>query len=581
MLCSCYVWNWEITKYLAKEVKRINPECLIIFGGPQVPDRTDNFFENHDFVDVIVHGEGEYTLESILDEYLKDGDFTKVNGIETKKIKNPLQTRITELDLLPSPYLTNIVWELVETIDGIKYIAAWETNRGCPYPCTFCDWGSLTNTKMTSWSDDRLFKEIEWFADNKITYIDCCDANFGIYQDRDLRIATKLKEVALKKGYPERFRAAWAKFASEKIIPIAKTLQEGGVLKAVSLALQSLDETTLEIVKRANIKFEKYSELTETFRQNELPTYTELIMGMPGETLESWKKGLEILASDSKVGSIYIYNCGVFPNAPMNEPSYRQYHKIKTIRSPIYLAHSSIHERGMAEYEDITIGSASFTVSELKKIYLFSWLMQTFHSLGIFEYISKYYHSTYNLPYMKFYEVFLEFCSVKKTIFSDEYEKVIDYISMGYSGKGWNHHDPKIGEIYWPIEEATWLRFTYDKAQLFQATEEFLQYLENKLGYNTSNQILNDLIKFQLFLLTTREGEKEIKAENFEYDWKGYFVQKNELKQINKNYYYYNLVRENDHILWAYKTIWYGRQSKNYKFHPEKLEEDKVILVEK
>ena len=49
LLCSCYVWNWEITKYLAKEVKRINPECLIIFGGPQVPDRTDNFFENHDF----------------------------------------------------------------------------------------------------------------------------------------------------------------------------------------------------------------------------------------------------------------------------------------------------------------------------------------------------------------------------------------------------------------------------------------------------------------------------------------------------------------------------------------------------
>ena len=581
LLCSCYVWNWEITKYLAKEVKRINPKCLIIFGGPQTPDRADNFFENHPFVDIIVHGEGEYILENILNAYSKDKDFSEIKGIETKKFKNPPQPRITELDSLPSPYLTNMVWKLVEKTGGIKYIAAWETNRGCPYPCTFCDWGSLTNTKMTSWSDDRLFKEIEWFADNKITYIDCCDANFGIYQDRDLRIAIKLKEEALKKGYPERFRAAWAKFASEKIIPIAKTLQEGGVLKAVSLALQSLDETTLEIVKRVNIKFEKFSELTETFRENELPTYTELIMGMPGETLESWKNGLEILTVDSKVGSIYIYNCGVFPNAPMNEPSYREYHKIETIQSPIYLAHSSIHERGMPEYEDIIVSTASFTVDDLKKIYLYSWLIQTFHSLGIFEYISKYYHNTYNLQYMKFYEVFLEFCSAKKTIFSDEYEKVIAYISRGYSGQGWNHYDPKIGEIYWPIEEATWLRFTYNKAQLFHATEEFLQHLENKLGYNTSNRILNDLIKFQLFLLTTREGEKEVKTENFEFDWKDYFIQKNELKQIHKNYYYNNLVREKDQIQWAYKAIWYGRQSKNYKFHPEKLEEGEVILVEK
>ena len=85
------------------------------------------------------------------------------------------------------------------------------------------------------------------------------------------------------------------------------------MLKAVSLALQSLDETTLDIVKRANIKFDKFSELTDTFRKNGIPTYTELIMGMPGESLESWKAGLETLATDTKVGSIYIYNCGVFP----------------------------------------------------------------------------------------------------------------------------------------------------------------------------------------------------------------------------------------------------------------------------
>ena len=578
LLCSCYVWNWEVTKQLAKKVKATNPNCLIIFGGPQVPNRTENFFEENPFVDIIVHGEGEIVLENILTAYIKDKDFSKINGIEMKDYRTPPNPRIKDVNILPSPYLTNLILDLVEQKTDIKYIAAWETNRGCPYPCTFCDWGSLTNSKVTNWSEEQLLKEIDWFAQNHITYIDCCDANFGIFQERDYRIASKLKEVALKTGYPEKFRAAWAKFASEKIIPIAKQLQEGKVLKAVSLALQSLDEETLEIVKRANIKFDNFSELTETFRKNEIPTYTELIMGLPGETLESWKKGLEILASGSQVGSIYIYNCGVFVNAPMNEPTYMKFHNIKTIRSPIFLAHSSIHDRGIPEFEYITISSKSFSTDDLKEIYLFSWLFQTFHSLGIFEYITKYYHDEKKLLYVKFYEIFLDYCKKENSIFSDEYNKVIDYIDNGYSGKGWNHYDPNLGDIFWPIEEATWLRLVLSK-KLMEHTKSFLKFLEETLNFDTPDEILNDLIKFQTFLITTRQ-DSEIKSARFHFNWKNYFINGSKLKQIENDYNYKNLVIEHDQILWGYKTIWYGRQSKSYKLHPEALEEGKIITVE-
>ena len=578
LLCSCYVWNWEVTKQLAKKVKATNPNCLIIFGGPQVPNRTENFFEENPFVDIIVHGEGEIVLENILTAYIKDKDFSKINGIEMKDYRTPPNPRIKDVNILPSPYLTNLILDLVEQKTDIKYIAAWETNRGCPYPCTFCDWGSLTNSKVTNWSEEQLLKEIDWFAQNHITYIDCCDANFGIFQERDYRIASKLKEVALKTGYPEKFRAAWAKFASEKIIPIAKQLQEGKVLKAVSLALQSLDEETLEIVKRANIKFDNFSELTETFRKNKIPTYTELIMGLPGETLESWKKGLEILASGSQIGSIYIYNCGVFVNAPMNEPTYMKFHNIKTIRSPIFLAHSSIHDRGIPEFEYITISSKSFSTDDLKEIYLFSWLFQTFHSLGIFEYITKYYHDEKKLLYVKFYEIFLDYCKKENSIFSDEYNKVIDYIDNGYSGKGWNHYDPNLGDIFWPIEEATWLRLVLSK-KLMEHTKSFLKFLEETLNFDTPDEILNDLIKFQIFLITTRQ-DSEIKSARFHFNWKNYFINGSKLKQIENDYNYKNLVIEHDQILWGYKTIWYGRQSKSYKLHPEALEEGKIITVE-
>ena len=578
LLCSCYVWNWEITKYLASEVKKINPNCTIIFGGAQIPDLTQDFFKQHPYVDIIAHGEGEYILENILTAYLKDKDYSQVNGIETKEFRNQLQERINELDNLPSPYLTNTVWDLVEKVDGIRWIVGWETNRGCPYACTFCDWGSATFTKVRKWEESRLFKEIEWFAENKIPYIDCCDANFGIFQERDFRIAEKLKEVALKTNYPERVRPAWAKNSSEKIIPIAKQLQDGGILGAVTLAVQSLDPDTLKIVKRANIKFDTFSELASTFRKNGIPTYTELIMGMPGETLQSFKDGLDSIAM-TKVDTVFIYNCTVLPNAPMNVPEYREKYKIKIARSPIMLVHSSIHNRGThQEYEEIVVETSTCSCEDLKETYLYSWCFLTLQSLGILKHIATYYNIVHNIRYTKFYEVFMEFCRTAKSIFSDEVNHVIEFRDGGYTGKGWDEYDPKLGDIMWPIEEASWLRLTYNKEKFHQDAERLVSFIDKKFNLNTPEKLLNDLVKFEVFTLSIRDNKDEVKSENFEFDWKNFFTNDgNELKQIPKRYYYKNLVIENDPVMWGYKTIWYGRRAGNYKCQLQKLQEDEML----
>lgn len=572
LLCSCYVWNWEITTHLASEIKKINPTCMIIFGGPQIPDFSQDFFTKYSFVDIIVHGEGEHVLENILTAYLNDKNYSNIKGLETRKFRTSPQERINDLDSLPSPYLTNTVYELVDKIEGVKWIASWETNRGCPYQCTFCDWGSATFTKMRKWEESRLFQEIEWFAENKIPYIDCCDANFGIYQERDLRLATKLKEVALKTHYPEKIRPAWAKNSSEKIIPIAKELQAGGILGAVTLAVQSLDPDTLNIIKRANIKFDKFSDLVSEFKIHNIPTYTEIIMGLPGETLETYKNGLEVIAH-TKIGIVFIYNCGVLPNAPMNIPEYKEKYKIKVIRSPIMLVHSSIDKRGIPEYEEIIVSTSTCTTDELKEIYLYSWSFLTFQSLGILEQIAEYYNRTYNLPFIKFYEALLEFCRKENSIFSEELQRVTEHRNNGYSGKGWDHYDQQLGEIIWPIEEASWLRITQSGEKLEKDINRFLEYCEKKYNYNTPKLVLNDLSKFQTFLLNTKDNKKDTKMVQFQYDWKKFFVNNTPLMQIEKIYYYNNKVLETDPILWNYKVIWYGRRSIDYKCYPENLQE--------
>ena len=579
LLCSCYVWNWEITKYLAKKIKEINPKCLIIFGGPHVPSYSRDFFEKHPFVDLLVHGEGEIIFEDICIAYLKNKDFSKVNGVQTKYFTNPPAKRINDLTSLPSPYLTNLVWDLVEKRDDVQWIASWETDRGCPYQCTFCDWGSATATKLRKWEEDRLFKEIEWFADNKIPYIDCCNANFGIFQERDFRLAKKLKEIFLKKGYPKTFRTNWAKVSSDKIIPIAKQLQEVGLLRAVTLSLQSMDEQTLGIIKRANIKFDAFSELTASFRQNGISTYTELIMGLPGETVESFKKGFETILSDTTIGSVVVYNCGVLPNAPMNEPTYREKNKIKTVRSPIFLPHTSRTSTGIEEFEYITTSTFSFTIEDLKEMYVYAWSIQVFHSLGIFKHISTYYNKLYDLPFIEFFEEFLTFCKVEHSMFSKEYEKVVNHVNKGYSGQGWADYDPQFGELNWPFEESSFLRMVQSKEKLAEGMNAFLIYLEHKNNYASKDDILRDLIKFQIFLLTTRDNLEDLKSDKFDYNWKNFFVENIELQSRTSNYFYDNPITEKDPFSWATKTIWFGRFTEKFKTRPETLQESKPLAI--
>jgi len=568
-LCSCYVWNWEITKYLAKNVKAVNPKCLVILGGPQVPDKSTGFFEKHPFVDILVHGEGEITLEDILQHFVTDRKYDEIKGISTKEFNTSPRERIQDFSILPSPYLSNTVWELVDKVDGIRWDVSWETNRGCPYACTFCDWGSATLTKLRKFSDEKISKEIEWFSNNKINYIFCCDANFGIFYERDLEIAQKLSEVSMKTNYPETFFTNWAKNSSEKIIPIASELQKSGLLTGITLSVQSLDKNTLDIIKRANIKFDEFSDLAETFRSHGFSTYSEIIRGLPGETLQSFNDGLENMIGKSNIEEIYIFHCSLLPNAPMNLPEYREKYKIKSIKSPIFIRHAKLHEEKINEFEYIITETESFSFKELKEMFINSWIILTFHNLGILEYVAKFYNKSYPIKLMKFYSEFHEFCIQEESLFSNEYKKMLNLMNSGYSGKGWDHYDMELSDINWPIEEASWLRLTTNKDRLRNDILYFIQKFEKKYGYSTPKDRLEDLVNFQIFLLGTYDKDQNCSM-LFKYDWEKFFVE-NKVDKTNVTYFYENPIFESDYKEWCKKTMWLGRHNGLHKCNIKKL----------
>src|SRR5262245_12096895 len=172
---STYVWNACISLEIARRLKARRPGITIVFGGPHVPDQPEQFLRANPCVDIAVHNEGEGTFLTLLERF-PNRDWEDIPGVsfigdDGSFVRLPNAPRFRDLDEVPSPFLNGTFDALIAANQEESWIGLWETNRGCPFQCTFCDWGSATAGKVTKFGIDRLYREVDWFAQKKIEYI--------------------------------------------------------------------------------------------------------------------------------------------------------------------------------------------------------------------------------------------------------------------------------------------------------------------------------------------------------------------------------------------------------------------------
>ena len=365
---SNYVWNVNYNKELAKAIKNEFPFCKIIMGGPAIPDDDDSYFDEHPFVDFCIHTEGEINFSKILLEINKPNpDFTNFTGISfVNSTCSKKSERIKDINEIPSPYLEGLFDDIVEEASNLGYTVNMllETNRGCPFKCTFCDWGGLTFSKLYNFNIDRIKKEIEWAGKNRIELLSLADANFGIFIDRDMEIARFAVETKRKYGYPKLFDTSWTKNTTPKTIEIAKTLLNGGMFRKFIMSLQTLNTDALKNIKRTNVNGTLFKSLVE---DRSVSTATELIVGLPGETLESYKNGVCSLL-DMKI-KIITNPLTLFPNSEMSSESYRNEWELKT-----KLVKSTWSSHGVDEWEELVISTKSYSSSDWSEMLLWGWI---------------------------------------------------------------------------------------------------------------------------------------------------------------------------------------------------------------
>ncbi len=500
---SSYLWNWEYNKTLAKAVREAFPKCLIIFGGTQIPNNSEGFFSEHQYADLLVHCEGELTFTEILRQFLlPQPDYTRIPGLSIRvngdqTFKTRPSERIRDLSKLPSPYLSGIFDFLIGRPFTLN--ASQETNRGCPYGCTFCDWGGNTYDKIFPFDEARILEEFDWFGRYKIDYLFNCDANFGILP-RDHGLVEKMVAIRAKYGgHPLKFRMCTAKNSNDRIFAIAKVLSDAGMNKGATLSFQSLDANTLNIVRRSNIKPAVFSALMNQYRKAGIPTYTELIMGLPGETYESTKKGVDALIDgQDDVINIFVFLCSVLPNSEMNHPAYIEQHKIKSVRMPILLGHSTPESESLIEYQNVVVETATMPNKDWQRVYLFYWAVQAFHCLGLLRHIAIICRKELGIRYSDFYEGLIEyFTKNKNTLVGEQISLTKNAVERSVGGGRLDLVLPEFGNIYWPLEEASFLTFVTDKEKFYREIRSFIETLASQLTVPVDNDLLDDLVLYQ------------------------------------------------------------------------------------
>ena len=272
---SVYVWNIRISLEIARRVKAARPETLIVFGGPQVPDRAEAFLRRNPFVDVVCHGEGEAVFLGLIENYpsrtwdnVPSTSWLRADGSFANK---PRAERLKDIAVIPSPYLGGVFDPLMKANPDEKWLILWETNRGCPFQCTFCDWGSAIAAKVSQFDIDRLLREVDWFAEHRIEFIFCCDANYAMLA-RDYEITKYVADTKARLGYPKALSVQNTKNGTERAYKVQKLLSDAGLNKGVAIALQSVDSGTLEAIKRHNISTESFQELQRRFTRDRVET---------------------------------------------------------------------------------------------------------------------------------------------------------------------------------------------------------------------------------------------------------------------------------------------------------------------
>jgi len=399
---SNYVWNLDLSQKIAQVIKNHDSSIVTVFGGPNYPttkDEQENFVRSLPMGDFFILKEAESAFTHLV-SLLEQNDFNvdKVpNNLPSIQRVTPegefdcpekMEPRINIADI-PSPYTSGLMDEF---FDG-ALLPIIQTNRGCPFQCTFCVEGSRYYSKVVKSNQVRIATELNLISERMAQLKDqgrfrsdmfIADSNFGMYKE-DLDTCHEIAAVRDKYGFPEYINVATGKNQKSRVLEAAKIID--GALR-ISGSVQSLDKQVLKNIERNNIDENDILDLALEASRIGANSYSEIILGLPGDSRDAHFKTIQTII-EADFNTVALFQLMLLPGTSMASRESTEKWKMVTRYRVLPRCYGSYEVLGetfhAAEIEQICIGNSALTFDEYLECRKMHLVINLFYNDAVFK----------------------------------------------------------------------------------------------------------------------------------------------------------------------------------------------------
>ena len=393
---SCYIWNMEFVNRLAELIKLVDPKIEILYGGPEVSYEGKEFLENHKGEYVIV-GEGEKTFREFVLYKLGEGKIEDIKGLNYKR-----DGKVFENPKRPEMDMNELVFPYTYEEDINNKIVYYEASRGCPFKCKYCLSSVMHGVRFLD--VERVKKELKYFMERGLKLVKFVDRTFNCNREYTVELLKYLSQQDTETRF--HFEVA-ADLLTEEQIEILNNAPKGRF--QLEVGVQTTNNEVLHNINRY-ITYENIKEkVLKVAAGKNVMQHLDLIAGLPGEDLESFKKSFNDVHA-IRPDEIQLGFLKLLKGSSMREEA----EKWGIVYSP-YAPYEIIRSKDIS-YEELLL---------LKKV---EAMVDKYYNSCKFNNVIKFFLNIYEKPFDFYYDLamfFEEKGNFKRSIGNVEYYKIL------------------------------------------------------------------------------------------------------------------------------------------------------------